>query len=320
MNHSHQPNASMIVSVNASIRGNSLVIVESCIFVLLNIASLVGNSLVCLAFYRNSLLRTATNYFFLSLALTDLSMVVLVMPFHTALTLTAYGIANNFSCKLYYFCVTVLAGVSLWTMMILSINRYFRVAVQPAFYEKLFSKKRSVAMAVYVWVVAIAMVLVLVFSTKKQPQKNTVEPVATCIQFLQKIGSPKLYYVISVIYIAVPSITIVSCYIRIYQTIRQHKTAAAQSSQGKRSSYGVEEAKITRMLTVVVVGFYLCWLPQVINCVLLAVDLIEETSIKYRIFYLSFPIFTSSVINPIIYATTSQSFRSEFLKTVRRQP
>ena len=81
----------------------------------------------------------------------------------------------------------------------------------------------------------------------------------------------------------------------------------------------VEEAKITRMLTVVVVGFYLCWLPQVIIHVLLAVDLIEETSIKYRIFYLSFPIFTSSVINPIIYATTSQSFRNEFLKTVRRR-
>ena len=72
-------------------------------------------------------------------------------------------------------------------------------------------------------------------------------------------------------------------YIEIYQTIRQHNTAAAPSSQGGHSSYGVEEAKITRMLTVVVVGFYLCWLPPLTSIILLDVGLIGETTIKYLV-------------------------------------
>ena len=43
----------MKISVTASTRATALVVVESCIFVLLNIATLVGNSQICFAFYRN---------------------------------------------------------------------------------------------------------------------------------------------------------------------------------------------------------------------------------------------------------------------------
>ena len=149
MNYIHQPNALMNVSVTASIlTATVLVVVEWCIFILFNIATLVGNSLVCLAFYRNPLLRTVTNYFVLPLALTDLSMAVLVMPWTTALTITNW-IGNELSCKLYFSCLTVQTGISLPTVILLAINRYFRV-VRPALYTQIFSKKRSVAMAVCV--------------------------------------------------------------------------------------------------------------------------------------------------------------------------
>ena len=208
------------------------------------------------------------------------------------------------------------------TMMLLAFNRYFRV-VQPALYANIFSKKRSVAMAVCAWIKAIAIVVVLSLATGKQPQKLPVEPLTTkCVQLPPGTDSSKLFYnyIIPIIHIVVSGLTIVACYIKIYQTIRQHNTAAAQSSQGGQSSYGVEEAKITRMLTVVVVAFYLCWLPPFIGSILLALDLLEETAIKYWNFYFTFPIFTSSVINPMVYATMSQSFRNEFMKILRRHP
>ena len=324
MNHSYQPNASMNVSVSSPTRATALVVVESCIFVLLNIATLVGNSLVCLAFYRNPSLRTVTNYFVLSLALTDLSMAVLVMPLNIALVITSNGIANKLTCNFYFFCVTGLAGASLWTVMLLAINRYFRV-VRPALYTNIFSKKRSIAMAVCAWLTKTAITVVLDLTTREQPGKLSDESVKSCYQLRKKTGgSSKLYFhitvqILSMIYIAVPSVTIVACYMKIYKTIRQHNTAAAPSSQGGHSSYGVEEAKITRMLTVVVVGFYLCWLPLLISSILLAVDLFGETAFKYWNFFYTLPVFTSSVINPMVYGAMSQSFRNEFLKILRRQ-
>ena len=67
--------------------------------------------------------------------------------------------------------------------MLLAINRYFRV-VRPALYINIFSKKRSVAMAVSVWVVTIAVILVLYFATRKQFQGFTVEKAPLCVKFL----------------------------------------------------------------------------------------------------------------------------------------
>ena len=122
MNHSHQSNALTKVTVTASTRETALVVVESCIFILLNIATLVGNSLVCLAFYRNPSLRTVTNYFVLSLSLTDLSMAILVVPSSAALTISTNVNRHELSCLLTYFCAWILAGVSMLTVMLLTIN------------------------------------------------------------------------------------------------------------------------------------------------------------------------------------------------------
>ena len=63
-------------SESAAARETALIVVESCLFVLLNIAALFGNLMVCLAFYRNPTLRTVQNYFTLSFALADLSLAV----------------------------------------------------------------------------------------------------------------------------------------------------------------------------------------------------------------------------------------------------
>ena len=273
------------------------------------------------AFYRNPSLRTVTNYFVLSLSFTDLSMAFSAMLPSTVVTITTDGIPNNStSCELVYFIGSGLAGISLLMVMLLAVNRYFRV-VRPALYPSIFFKKRSVAMAVCAWVVTIAQFTVVFFATTKQRQNfTTIESVVSCIQFVQTTVSSKLHFVTSVIYIVVPSLIIVACYIKIYQTIRQHNNAAAPSSEGVHSSYGVEEAKITRMLTVAVVGFYLCWLPLLLCNTLLSLDLLGENAFKYQNFYHTFPLFASSATNPMVYGTMSQSFRNEFLKILRRQP
>ena len=77
---------------------------------------------------------------------------------------------------------------------------------------------------------------------------------------------------------------------------------------------------MTRMQTVVAFGFYLCWLPPLTSYISLALDLFGETAFEYLNFFHTFPLFASSVINPMVYATMSQSFRNEFLKILRPIP
>ena len=119
------------------------------------------------------------------------------------------------------------------------------------------------------------------------------------------------------IYIAVPSLVILLCYVKIYQTVHQHNAATILSLRRGRSAYGVEERKTTRMLTVLMVVFYLFWLPLFVTPILIAFKIIGESKIKFFNFYFNFPGYCRSVINPIVCATINQPFRKEFRRILR---
>ena len=199
--------------------------------------------------------------------------------------------------------------------MLIAINRYFRV-VRPKLYHNIYSKKSSTFMTVTAWILTTLVVNVgyrLVGFHLHISRCNPITPVAV---FPNRNAS--IYYnIIRGTYIIVPSLGVIICNLKIYQTIRHHNTAAAPSSQEGHSSYGVEEAKMTRLLTVVVVGFYLCWLPVFVYGVLQSTKVVGETS-KYLNFYYLFPAFASSAINPIVYGVMNQAFRVEFLKIIHR--
>ena len=147
VNNSEQPTSMMNASASASSKGIVLAVVKSCIFLSLDLTAFVGNALVGVALYRNTSLRTITNTFVLSLALTELLMAVLVMPIIASTSLAEEWIVGSFSIEIYGYCSHILAGTSLLTVTLVAVNRYLRV-VRPTLYLKLFSKKSSTVMAV----------------------------------------------------------------------------------------------------------------------------------------------------------------------------
>ena len=62
----------------------AIVVTETTIFALVMIISFLGNLLVCYAVYRNPRLRNPSNYYIISLALTDILQASCSMPFSVA--------------------------------------------------------------------------------------------------------------------------------------------------------------------------------------------------------------------------------------------
>ena len=62
-------------------RSVALTIVESSFMIALNIMSLGGNIMVCIAVRRNTRLRSTTNIYIIALAISDLLSAIFVMPF-----------------------------------------------------------------------------------------------------------------------------------------------------------------------------------------------------------------------------------------------
>ena len=200
------------------------------------------------------------------------------------------------------------------TMMLLAINRYVRV-VRPALYNNIFSKKRSIALAVSAWATSLVTALVLFLVTRMQFETYAIQP-TLCYQSFPSASLSSITIGTQSIHIAVPSVIVVLCYLKIYKTIHQHNMAA-QSPQGRHCAYGLEEEKVTRVLSVAVVGFYICWFPVLVAKVISSYILTHECSLKYCNFYHDFPVYLSSVINPVISGVMSQLFRKEFMKILQ---
>ena len=127
----------------------------------------------------------------------------------------------------------------------------------------------------------------------------------------------QMFHYIHIVYIILPSVVVATCYVKVFSTIRSHNKAVTPSFHSNNTCHGVEEARMTKLLAVVLVGFYLCWLPAFLTITLRLCNAIEKSHEVYSNFFYLFPAYTSSVINPVIYATMSKQFRAEFIKILR---
>ena len=90
------------------------VVIHSVILALSAIVALMGNSLVCLAFYRNIRLRTITNVYVLSLAVADITAATFVLPFS--------AIASGYRAWPFNFAFCQFSGLAAYSWGTMSIN------------------------------------------------------------------------------------------------------------------------------------------------------------------------------------------------------
>lgn len=117
-------------------RQTATVVLETTIFSLVMFFSLFGNLLVCFAVYRNPTLRRPSNYYLISLALSDILQALFTMPLSIGMLATSgwrYGIP---ACYFMAISMLSLASTSIFTMALLAVNRYYKI-VKPAKYPLL---------------------------------------------------------------------------------------------------------------------------------------------------------------------------------------
>lgn len=67
--------------------------------VLVFVVGLVGNSLVCIAVFRNRSMRTVTNYFIMNLAIADFLVILICLPPTVIWDVTSTWFFGNVACK-----------------------------------------------------------------------------------------------------------------------------------------------------------------------------------------------------------------------------
>nr|XP_020009461.1 D(3) dopamine receptor isoform X1 [Castor canadensis] len=179
------------------------------------LAIIFGNGLVCVAVLRERALQTTTNYLVVSLAVADLLVATLVMPWVVYLEVT--GGVWNFSricCDVFVTLDVMMCTASILNLCAISIDRYTAV-VMPVHYQHgtgQSSCRRVALMITAVWVLAFAVSCPLLFGF------NTTGDPSVC-----SISNPDFVIYSSVVSFYVPFGVTVLVYARIYVVLRQRR-------------------------------------------------------------------------------------------------
>ncbi|CAL4095628.1 unnamed protein product, partial [Meganyctiphanes norvegica] len=272
--------------------------------------SVVGNALVILTLLQNKRMRTSTNILLLNLAVSDLLLGVVCMPFTLTGFLLRDFIFGHLMCCVIPFLQAVSVSVSAWTLVTISLERFYGIC-----YPLQARRWRSVSHAYIccsaVWLLSlIAMSPVAVTSTLHPIQggrhkcrevwpSKEVEQVFTMFLLLVLLMVPLLLMLIAYIRIA----QVLSQAIREEEVhtsnhggstiemsnigtpngdrkfqhqasftsvekfrLRQQPTNKSILRRTNQEQFLKSKRRIIKMLTVVVVEFFVCWTPlYVIN-------------------------------------------------------
>ncbi|XP_036059783.1 D(3) dopamine receptor isoform X1 [Onychomys torridus] len=179
------------------------------------LAIIFGNALVCAAVLRERALQTTTNYLVVSLAVADLLVATLVMPWVVYLEVTG-GIWNfsRICCDVFVTLDVMMCTASILNLCAISIDRYTAV-VMPVHYQHgtgQSSCRRVALMITAVWVLAFAVSCPLLFGF------NTTGDPNIC-----SISNPDFVIYSSVVSFYVPFGVTVLVYARIYMVLRQRR-------------------------------------------------------------------------------------------------
>ncbi|NXP12605.1 DRD5L protein, partial [Thinocorus orbignyianus] len=303
-----------------------------CLLGALVLGTLVGNALVCLAVLRFPHLRAkATNWFVLSLAISDLCVALLVMPWK-AVTEVAGGswLFGSRFCDTWVAFDIMCSTASILHLCIISLDRYWAIA-SPFRYERRMTRPLACTMIALAWALSILISFVPVqlhWHKVKDvgPPGSSAPGTPRC-----DVSLNRTYAVTSsLISFYIPVAVMVITYTRIYRIaqaqIRRISTLERAGGQwppqGKeptpsslRSSLR-KETKVLQTLSVIMGVFVCCWLPFfLLNC-LLPFCQPDHEGPSPCVGQTTFNIFVwfgwaNSSLNPVIYAFNAD-FRRAF--------
>ena len=293
-----------------------LVAIESAAFFAVVLTAFLGNTILCLAFYKTRTLRTPQNYYLVSLAVTDI-LSAINCSITLAVLMTGRWPFGNFTCQFQGAVMSICASFSLLTLGIIAINRYTKICRSSSLYQKLFSKRNILITIAMSWISTALLVCCAFFFPR--PIYAFHHGKHWCFFQLDLEENTGLYIYITFCYSIIVFFTFLSIifsYFKVLRKIRAHFVQIGNSSLHDDNSIALaEEVKITAMLFATILAVFICWAPSII------IDFYEASvgyhTLPREVYMLQiFTFVGSSAINPLIYGLMNREFKLAYKKVL----
>ena len=309
---------------------DQLNLADKIIYIFIVIFTILGNTLVLVATWRERRLHEPNKYFIASLAVADLMVGMFVGPLRLyQLNLDVQSILDTsvHLCRFMVWIDTLALTASIYILTFISFDRYLKIS-KPLHYKSRMTTSNSLKIIFIIWFISTAFATYA--AAPDSGSKGVVITAAVCLLDRSKV----FYTFLAVTAFFLPTMVILVMYAFIFVVVhKRHKMLRngelGQISNASRSAF-LQDIKTIKMLVTVVGVFTLCWGPYFISIVLLhynpsLVD-IGNRRLSYHVYYRSRITYTviyilpyfNSLCNPIIYAYLDQNYKQAFKNLFQR--
>ncbi|XP_069124060.1 QRFP-like peptide receptor [Argopecten irradians] len=276
--------------------------------------SLLGNSLVLLTFVCNRHMRSTTNVFIVSLAVSDILYTLTAAPFDILVTFTTFWTSGSFSCKMVPFMNSLSVACSSLTLCCIAFDRFYAI-VYPLKGKIFQSPTKAFALLLFVWVLSVATSLPNAQQYELVPFRTGCDTKYLCMQPLVDgvAGEILQTWLSFTLLFLLPLLVMSILYgIIIYRLwIKRPIGSSIESSQLRMKK------KAIKMLLVVVFLYVLCWLPlQCFSIIIHKSNVRPTQSIRQLRKFLQWLAVSSCCYNPVIYTLMNEKFRRNFINVL----
>lgn len=300
-------------STMLTLRDRPTVVIEAGLLLLVNVFAFTGNLLICLVMYNKPRFHTTTNTFTLALSVCYEFIACLVMPFAVGSLISGKWVFGQVLCDIQAFSFLTLTWISLLTLTILTVSRFFQVT-HLSIYNKWFSLNRCYGMVMIIWVVVIAGLIcaeaVGIATFRFSPHESLCS-----ISFSKEKSSQHTTYAVVtlVFYITLPVVSLI-----ILIAIRRHNANVHSIIQPlqRRSDQDVkksaQEHRTNCILLALTIGVLVFWLPAVVIKILsFPIRLPRQVHLVSTLFWFAVP-----ALHPVIYGALHRPFTREVLRVL----
>lgn len=300
-----------------------LILLYSTVF----LVGLLGNIFVIVVIIKFKSMRTLTNVFLVNLTLGDILVVLICVPLTLGNTVYRKWIYGSTMCKLMPFVQGTAIGVSVLSLLAISISRYFAI-YKPLTAKIIFSKRNVRILLVFIWVVSLGSFspLLYVTSVTSYGIPGIFENIV-CEEKWESIDDKNIYnvFIFSILFVC-PFILMGVAYIIIGYTLWHGNSVlfnnnAIMQTYKKTNLILRQRRRTVKMLICIVSIFGVCWLPY--YCINLWIDFNVEkqrdSQSMETIMMFVYPVVLllglgNSAVNPICYYFLSHGFKRGFKK------
>ncbi|XP_020618885.1 muscarinic acetylcholine receptor M3-like [Orbicella faveolata] len=276
-------------------------VVASCYAILIPL-TVLGNGSVIAAFATNGRLRTATSFFIVGLAASDLLVGTFAVPFWTFVVSHDNIMAGYcFSTYAVYISFDVFAGcASILQLTSIALERFIS-AQWPLIHRKM-PRRVYCAMIFVAWLSATVMAALQPLQARTPRWRETY----TIFLFLT--------------YFCFPLVIIVTCYCYIFKISRfqaRRRLSSSSTRCGHTPGGAIKELNVAITVAVITILFIVAWLPFFVVTVIATFCLSclpSPQGLLHLVKFLKFLQYSSSAVNPYIYAYRNTEMRRTLAK------